>query len=189
MRGGTGVMCDNHFDDIPGKGEIKLYVFNIRRIGQVPCQTQYPAARRVGMGWSESGTISYPGVPQDGNQNAHDPIYIWNNPGGETTVNEYEPDECGNGQRIADYVQEGRDYFLNVAKPGYQKAPYPHWIRTESGGGPTPTPAPTPTAIPTPTAHPTPQPTPTPGPTPESYSKWLDDLARWIQGHPAHPNP
>ena len=189
IRGGTGVITDNYFADIPfNKAEINLNVFSIRRgPEQIPCQISYPAARQIGQGWKGAGGYDYPSVPRDGTGYFLDPIYIWNNtgPGSQQAsfiyLNEYQPDQCGNNQHIVDYVKLGRDYKLEP-RPGYQKYPYPHPMRT-GGGGPTPTPAPTSTPTPTP------QPTPTPAPTPESYSQWLNDLARWIQAHPSLPNP
>jgi hypothetical protein len=201
LRGGTGVITENSFEDIPwGKAKIQLCVFNIRRRGQIPCQTQYPAARQVGQGWKGAGGYDYPSVPQDGTGYFTDPIYVWANtgPGAAASnflaLNEYNPDECGNNQQIANYVKVGRDYKLE-ARAGYQKYPYPHPLRGGGGGGggPQPTPTPHPTATPEPTAQPTPTPEVTPEPTPppavsSGYSQWLDELARWIEAHPAHPN-
>jgi hypothetical protein len=193
LRGGTGVITDNHFDDIPwGKVEVQLCVFNIRRHGQIPCQTQYPAARQVGQGWKGEGGYGYPGVPQDGTGNFTDPIYIWNNTGTcQVGLSEYNPDECGNNQQIVNYVKEGRDYILG-ARNGYQKYPYPHPLRTGGGGQPTPTPTPTPAPTPEPTATPTPMPTPVPTPTPSpgapTYNQWLNKQADWIRQNPPVPD-
>lgn len=191
IRGGTGVICDNTFDDIPwGKAEIKLQVFSIRRRGQIPCQVTYPAARQIGQGWIGTGGYDYPSVPRNGGGYTTDPIYIWGNTNAQVQLAEYEPDECGNNQHIVDYVHLGRDYFEGTAKPGYQKYPYPHWMRTMAGGGnPHPTPTPAPTVTPQPTPTPPPLPTPTPPPSGEkTYRNWLDQLGQWIQQHPASPD-
>lgn len=65
-----------------------------------------------------------------------DPVYIWGNTGTPTTspmfvgLNQYSPDECGNGQLISNYVHAGRDYAVGKAKPGYAKYAYPHPLRT-----------------------------------------------------------
>ena len=213
LRGGTGIITDNNIQDIPwGKLKVSLNVFSIRRKGQIPCQTQYPAARQVGQGWKGAGGYSYPSVPANGTGYFTDPMYIWGNTGTGASasnfvgLNEYQPDECGNGMKIADFVQLGRDYFLSAA-PGYQKYTYPHPLRS-GGGGPTPTPNPIPTATPTPapTATPTPAPTPTPTPRPTptptpvptatpsptpsgaTYQQWQDKQTEWIKNNPPTPD-
>ena len=201
IRGGTGVICDNTFEDINGKGKINLSVFSIRRASiSIPCQTHYPAARQVGQSWKGAGGYDYPSVPADGTGYYTDPVAIWGNSGAGTTasnfiyLSEYEPDECGNGMKIADFVKEGRD-FIRSAKAGWSKYPYPHPLRVSGGGGnPTPTPNPTPSPVPTATPTPAPTVTPTPAPTPtppvrETYSQWLDELSRWIREHPPYSNP
>lgn len=40
-----------------------------------------------------------------------------------------------NNQTVAGYIQQNREYYLSVAKPGYTKAPYPHPLATVIGGG------------------------------------------------------
>ena len=200
IRGGTGVITDNSFELIPwGKNSINLCVYSTRARGQIPCQTQYPAPRQIGQSWKGSGGYSYPGYPQDGDGYFTDGIYIWNNTGEATktsnfvTPNQYEPDECGNGELISKYVKKDRDYFLS-AKSGYQKYTYPHPMRVAAEGGPTPnptaTPIPTPTAtpVPSPTATPTPQPTPTPRPPAQTFEKWLEEQNDWVRAHPPYPD-
>jgi hypothetical protein len=180
VRGGTGIVADNIMPAINScawgtKGSIQLTVYNIRRgCGQVPCQTRYPAIHQVGQG-PEGMT---------------DPIYAWNNSGGVVSLIDYNPDDCGNGQTVSNYVQEGRDYILGP-RANYQKYTYPHPLA--AGGKPIPSPTASPTVTPVPTATPSPTPTPPPEPTPTpppgtSYSDWLDDLADWIRQHPAVPN-
>jgi hypothetical protein len=139
IRGGTGVITGNNFQEIPwGKIHITLNVFSIRRKGQIPCQTQYPAARQVGQGWKGKGGYRYPSVPSDGLGYFTDPIYIWNNtgPGAASPhfvdLNEYNPDECGNGMLIANFVKKDRDYIMGP-RPDYAKYPYPHPLRTDGG--------------------------------------------------------
>ena len=201
IRGGTGVFCDNKLEDIPfGKVKVTLNVFNIRRKGQIPCQTQYPAARQVGQGWRGNGGYGYPSVPADGTGYFTDPIYFWGNSGAGASsstfiaLNEYNPDECGNGMKIADFVKLDRDY-IKGERPGYAKYPYPHPLRAGGDVGPTPTPEPTatpnPTATPTPrpTATPEPpQPTPTPKPPVQTFEKWIEDQNNWIRAHPPTPD-
>ena len=137
IRGGTGIIADNVFPNISTKNvAIQLNVFSINRgSNSIPCQIRYPAARQVGQTWIGAGGYSYANAPIDGGGYSTDPIYIWGNSGTATDspsfvgLNQYVPDECGNGQRISDYVKPGRDYVLGKAKPGYVKFPYPHPLR------------------------------------------------------------
>ena len=157
IRGGTGIIADNSIDNVisqqwGNKAEVLLTVFNINRSGQIPCQTRYPAARQVGQSHNGSSTFT-------------DPIYLWGNTGSgnfdSPGLQQYSPDECGNGQRVEDYIKAGRDYITKTVKPGYTKYPYPHPLRSGSGGGGVPAPTATPAATPTPTPAPTATPTPT----------------------------
>lgn len=123
-RGGTGVIFNNTFQNITSqawgnKPEILFSVFAINRnCGQIPCCTNYPCERQIGQGY-------------DGSKYFTDPVYLWNNQGTFTiAVGGYNPDECGNGQKISDYLQVNRDYYNNTPKPGYQPFTYPHPLRT-----------------------------------------------------------
>jgi hypothetical protein len=135
IRGGTGVVTRNAMDDIPfNKTGVQLNVFSINRLDSIPCQTAYPAARQIGIGWSASSRKPYgsPIVPQDGVGQVSDPVYIWNNSGTETAdpnyvgLNQYAPDDCANGERIETFLKQSRDYFVNVAKPEWRPYTYPH---------------------------------------------------------------
>ncbi len=156
-RGGSGVIFNNVMDLIPeGKSAISLEVFSINRLDSIPCQTAYPAARQTGQGWSASSNATYgnPVVPQDGTGAVTEGVWIWNNTGSATTdpntyvgLNPYTPDECGNGQLLTNYLQQGRDYFVGIAKPGYTPYQYPHPLHTAFAlTGPNPTPNATPLA-------------------------------------------
>jgi hypothetical protein len=143
VRGGTGVIADNAMDDIPfNKLGILLTVYSISRVDSIPCQTAYPAAHQTGQGWSAVSTAHYgnPVVPKDGTGAVPDPIYIWNNTGTETTdpayvgIYQYTPDECGNHEKIGTFLQEGRDYFVNEARPGWTPYTYPHPLRRNALG-------------------------------------------------------
>jgi hypothetical protein len=73
---------------------------------------------------------------------------------GYVSMQTYAPDNCGHGEVISSYLQQNRDYYVNVAKPGWVAYTYPHPVHSQfsgGGGGPTPTPNPTPTPVPTPT--------------------------------------
>jgi len=123
VRGGTGVIANNVFPHVGSqmwgqKAEILMTVFNIRRSSQfVPCQTSYPASRQIGRTYRNGAMLT-------------DPLYLWGNTGGGNYDNpgivDYEPDECGNGQLVANYIKAGRDYIIGTAKPGYSAYPYPH---------------------------------------------------------------
>jgi hypothetical protein len=201
FRGGSGVVFNNSMQDIPNKTGVQLNVYSINRKTSIPCQTGYPAARQTGQGWSIASNLTYghPVVPQDGIGAVTEGVYIWGNTGTETTdpnyvsLDQYSPDECGNGQLISNYLIKGRDYFVGTAKPNYSPYQYPHPLHTAFAVGnpsptptptpkatPTPTPTPKPTPTPTPTPKPTPTPTPTPtpisSPTPISISAWENEL-------------
>jgi hypothetical protein len=201
-RGGSGVVCNNQMDDIPyNKNGISLTVFSINRSDSITCQTGYPAARQTGQGWSSSSSATFgnPVVKQDGTGSVTEGVYIWANTGSETSdpnyvgLDQYTPDECGNGELVTKFLKPGRDYFVGTAKPNWTPHQYPHPLHTAFAVGnpsptPTPTPRPTPTPTssptptptpkptPTPTPKPTPTPTPTPSPTPISISAWENEL-------------
>lgn len=126
VRGGTGCIYSNVMDNMSScawgnKNEIKLTVYNItRKGGQVPCQTSYPAYQQIGQGHNGSGYFT-------------DPLYIWGNSSvADVGVVQYFPDECGNGQKIGDYLQSGRDFITGTARPNYTTYTYPHPLRSSS---------------------------------------------------------
>jgi len=134
IRGGTGCIYSNVMDNMSScawgnKNEIKLTVYNITRNGgQVPCQTTYPAYQQIGQGHNGSSYFT-------------DPLYIWGNSSvADVGVVQYSPDECGNGQKIADYLKAGRDFITGTARPNYTAYNYPHPLRS-AGGTVTPQPA------------------------------------------------
>lgn len=138
VRGGTGVIFNNSFTSIQFKNtDIQLNVYSINRhSNNIPCQTSYPAPRQVGQSWIGAGGYAYANAPVDGSGYTTDPIYVWGNSGSGASdqsfisLNQYTPDDCGNGQRIENYVQAGRDYITGTAKPGYRPYTYPHPLRT-----------------------------------------------------------
>lgn len=140
IRGGSGVWFNNAMPLIPfNKSGIALAVFSITRGGQIPCQTAYPAARQTGQGWSLTSTTPFgnPVVSQDGIGAITEGVWIWNNTGTATTdpsyvsLDPYLPDNCGNGQQLGNYLQAGRDYFVNQAKPNYTPYQYPHPLHAQ----------------------------------------------------------
>jgi hypothetical protein len=150
IRGGTGVVTNNAIDDIPNKSGIQLNVFSINRRDSISCQTAYPAARQTGQGWSATSTATYgtPVVEKDGTGDVTDPLCVWSNSGTETNdpgyvaLNQYKPDHCGNGEKIGTFLQQNRDYFVNVAMPQWTPFTYPHPLRSKAlgptGSGPLP---------------------------------------------------
>ena len=180
--GGPGVFCNNKVADISSsawgqKSEFRFSQYNIRRKGQVPCQTKYPAARQIGWGIDAAGDFVL------------DPVYIWGNTGAgnynDPSIEDYNPDECGNNQHTADYVKKNREFYVNTPKPGYTAYTYPHPLRS-GDTGPQPTPEPTATPVPTPAPTATPEP-PRPTPTPvKTYEKWLEEQNDWIRAHPPY---
>lgn len=195
FRGGSAVFFNNVVPAIPQKTPIVLTILSINRRVAIPCQTAYPAARQTGQGWSESSQApsGNPVVTANGLGSATEGVYIWDNTGSGATgvgLSQFTPDECGNGQKIGDYLKEGRDYFVGRAKPGYTPFQYPHPLHTQyalgGGGQPTPTPAPTPAPTATPAPSATPQ--PTPPPTGASYEQWIQKQNDWIRANPPTPD-
>jgi len=166
VRGGSGVVFNNKMEDIPwNKTGIMLNVFSITRgmndgAGGVFCPLAYPAPRQVGWGWNSGGSAEF-GVGDDTQANrlvgdsspglfgadgigaVLDPVHIWGNSGTETTdphyvgTQTYEPDNCGHGNLIATYLKEGRDYYVNVAKPNWSPYTYPHPLHAKFAVGST----------------------------------------------------
>ena len=155
VNGGPAVVFNNAMQDLPSKSGVQLNVASIRREDAIPCQTGYPAARQVGQSWSASSSVPFgnPPVSSGGVGTITEGVYVWGNTGTEISdsnyvgLNQFEPDQCGNGQLIVNYVQRNRDYFVGTAKPGYTPYTYPHPLHTQyalSGAGGTPTPTATP---------------------------------------------
>jgi hypothetical protein len=141
IRGGVVLIANNTVDTPPaGKGSFAMIVQSINRAtGQLPCQTAWPAARQVGQGWSATSKTAFgnPVVTSDGVGAVLDPCYYWGNTGpgaNSIRVEQYSPDDCGNGLKSADFNKSGRDYYVGTAKPGWTPYTYPHPLRTASGG-------------------------------------------------------
>jgi hypothetical protein len=126
IRGGTGIIADNQWDDINScawgnKSEMNMTVQNLRRnSGPYPCWTTYPAPRQVGQSHNGTNYIT-------------DPVYIWGNTGTGNSapgLSDYSPNECGSGApSVSQFIQSGRDYVVGTPKPGYVKFTYPHPLR------------------------------------------------------------
>jgi hypothetical protein len=175
VRGGTFIMANNQVDALPyDRASFIMICQSINRSGFIPCQTAYPAARQVGIGWSSSSNSTYghpailgpiPGYPNLGNDGVgqvSDPAYIWGNTGSggggyinEIYVDQYVPDDCGNGLLDSNFIVRGRDYYDDgnapSGRPGWSAYTYPHPLHAQFGSigsSPTPTPAPNGTPLP-----------------------------------------
>jgi hypothetical protein len=174
IRGGTGCVYNNAVPDINSqnwgpKASWLMADFNIQRAANnISCQTHYPSARQIGQTWIGTNGYSYSGAAVDGTGYSTDPLYYWGNTGGANanapSLENYSPDQCGNGMQVSSFVVANRDYFLSP-KAGYSPYAYPHPLRSQaSSPTPTPTPAPSPTPTPAPTPAPSHTPTPLPSP-------------------------
>jgi hypothetical protein len=149
FRGAVSLVANNVMDAVAGKATVVFECQQINRnAGPGACQTSYPANRQCGSGWSanSSATYGHPVVAADGTGYVLDPCYVWGNTGGGGAgysqyvgVAQFSPDSCGNGLLAANFIQQGRDYFVGTARPGWVPYTYPHPL--VSGGRPSGTPA------------------------------------------------
>jgi hypothetical protein len=129
QRGGAMFVHDNVIPAISSqtwgsKSSFNLAVYSIQRASSsIPCQTEYPAYRQIGQDFDGSAYYTLGD-------------WFWNNSGSGATViglDDYSPDQCGNGLKVANFVVSGRDYFVNAGAPsGYSPYIYPHPLRTGS---------------------------------------------------------
>jgi hypothetical protein len=137
LRGGTGVITDNTMpvlSSVPWghKASIRMTVQNLQRnSGNWPCWSTYPAPHQIGQGYG-SGAVFHAGPPSY--YTYTEPLYLWNNTG-EGNSPGVEDYGCGSANVCpncssqplgSSFVQSGRDYITNTAKPGYAKFTYPH---------------------------------------------------------------
>jgi hypothetical protein len=152
-RGGSLLVHHNVIPHIDGaawgaKSEVTFDLQMIRRAsGPWGCWGTttpggYPAPYQLGWGYTSGSTqAGGTGIFMD-----PEPVYLWANTGGgnyETpSVREYGPNECGSSApSVTSFIQPGRDYFANTAKPGYTPYTYPHPL---TGSAQSSVPAPTP---------------------------------------------
>jgi hypothetical protein len=123
IRGGTGVIFDNHFDDLAGSWGDKAEVrFSLRGAEdnrpQGSCSnTRYPVPQQLGQG-------------HDGSSPVTDPIYMWDNAGTLRISTDW---GWGNpcGFEVDDFFRWGRDAFNGRARPGYVPYTHPHPLVAE----------------------------------------------------------
>ncbi len=149
LRGGTGLITNNTgLVDMNScawgnKAALKATVMNLQRnAGPNPCWgggtsggAMYPAPRQIGLGrvtgngkdglGRTSDSVTYVGD--------REPLYIWNQPGLVPRFQDYGPSNPGTCpapyDSTANYVVQGRDYFVGTAKPGWAPYAYPHPLR------------------------------------------------------------
>lgn len=136
LRGGTGVIYDNAFDDIRGqmwgdKIEIRMSVRAADEGGVDGCCTVWPCRRQVGQ--------TYAVDPVDGREKElTDGVRFWGNAGNPAWELARWENRCGNDD-ITVFLREGRDFaFSTSPKPGYSPFPYPHPVRADAGPRPLP---------------------------------------------------
>jgi len=119
MRGGTGVITGNEFDDVGSywgpKPIITLSVWAVgsgENCGQYPsgCCSSYPCTRQVGQGHNGSNYIT-------------EPVYIWSNTNGKMGK-DGNGSPCG-GLSVDDVLTQNTDYYL-TSKGGYTQYTCPH---------------------------------------------------------------
>jgi len=152
LRGGTGVITDNYFENITScawgdKPELQFGVWNLGRWCQSPgaydaddsCVPHYPSPRQFGFGYVTGTGKDGHGLSTEGGIYVGDsePAYVWNNTGFTPAIQiTTDGTPCVTNQyghvpdNPNDYIQAGRDYFVGTAKPGYQKYTYPHPLRS-----------------------------------------------------------
>lgn len=120
IRGGTGVIYDNHFEDISGFwGDKRELIMSVRAAvdgSANGCCRSWACDHQVGQNHDGSGQFL-------------DALTIWNNTGTlEYGLNDGWTNSCG--QNMADFLQNGRDFvFAGAAKSGYSPFTYPHPLR------------------------------------------------------------
>lgn len=153
LRGGTGVVHDN---TLTGSFTInRIGLDNIRTFSDehypgiadgtkpwdgntLPIETYagWPARDQIGRGGDESLWTTENPYPTQ----TSEPAYFWNNKRGSDDVTPLVINSC------EIHIQEGRDYFVGIARPGYTAYAYPHpligeWDERSGSGavqGPTP---------------------------------------------------
>ncbi len=138
LRGGTGVVFDNTITGSWSSGP-SIVVDNRRTFealgdggladGTSPWDgnedsTGYPARDQIGRSTDEwLWTDENPYPPQE-----RDPFYQWNNTCEGSNIEVYVHNNCGA------HIQENRDYYNNLEKPGYTPYTYPHPLIEEWEG-------------------------------------------------------
>jgi hypothetical protein len=124
-RGGTGVITGNAIENIVSQtwGDKSEFRFQIQQADRdagpdACCPEGYPCYHQIGRGMN----------------NGAEPLYVWGNTGFDPVISIENSNymQCPNNPYASNpdhYIQLGRDYFQGVAKPGWQRYPYPHPLR------------------------------------------------------------
>lgn len=127
LRGATGFIYNNYFDDIAGSywGDKEELRFTIRGAEDARPQgscasVSYPVPRQIGQ--NHNGTAYFT-----------DPVRWYNNTGTLAISADW---NWGNpcGLTFSDFWQAGRDYIIGSAKPGYVAYTYPHPLLGQEQG-------------------------------------------------------
>jgi hypothetical protein len=141
LRSGTGVIYNNTFNDSGSNNWSNVIIATNYRDSQPynpwgQCNGTssydgsggYPCIDQVGRGQGILLSGS-PASPVASPNEALDPVYQWGNTHNGASVN-LSPQ--------GPHIQPNRDYYDNVAKPGYTAFPYPHPLTLGSGTPPAP---------------------------------------------------
>jgi hypothetical protein len=125
LRGGTGVVFENTLV-LQGSGSYN----NMMKLTEYRCNAASQCSNNVTQDGVTAGTCctTYPCLSQigRGQNQALDPLYIWNNTG-MTGINLVNVDSGCGGQSVTTFIRASRDYFLgSTPKPGYVPYTYPH---------------------------------------------------------------
>lgn len=138
LRGGTGVIFNNvltgtwtnpniAFDNVrscASSGDGGMCNGSSSWDGNESGQAGYPCRDQIGRStdqWLWTSSKPYP--PQE-----REPVYAWNNKHGNNDLKIFQHNCSAN----ALHIQERRDFYINIPKPGYIPYTYPHPLR-ESG--------------------------------------------------------
>ena len=140
MRGGTGVIFGNNisghwtntgiaFDNVRDYADVGPGLCNGSVSGwdgNVAGQDGWPCRDQIGRG---KDNVQWDDNPLQNHSQTSEPAYVWNNlyDGIEVSVKKVNTGGF-------DHIQEGRDYFDGIMKPGYKPYIYPHPLTTAPFG-------------------------------------------------------
>jgi len=131
LRGGTGVIFNNHMHDFPTWAQfLIIYTDRSNRPGDYGlCDGTNPVdGNELSNGWPCLDQIGRSTDYSDSQvqPQAFEPLYEWNN---QQDGNDFDI-VVHSSVREYGHLQEGRDFYNDVQRPGYSPYVYPHAIRT-----------------------------------------------------------